>query len=285
MKKLSSMLLMCVSLIALGVTFISCSKDDDDENSHPNNNTKKYLAEISVKEYEWKFGERSTYGELYELYTYNEKGLLTHSESHHYNSILEERWDDSTDYTYDENGRLIEKNEYDFGILQYKYKYEYNSFDSVSVMYQYSKDGSLTETRKYEYDNNKRLSVETEIVNYIRNNYGYIRSYEYKGNIVTVTTTLLEDGSFFYKNVYEYDNYHNLVKSSYTSSRNGTTTSDVYKFVYDSEGRVIKKTIPITYGEKYFDYSYNVDGTIHIIHLSNNYNTSQSDLEYTYTYK
>ena len=88
MKKLSSMLLMCVSLIALGVTFISCSKDDDDENSHPNNNTKKYLAEISV---------------------------------------------------------------------------------------------------------------ETEIVNYIRNNYGYIRSYEYKGNIVTVTTTLLEDGSFFYK--------------------------------------------------------------------------------------
>ena len=34
---------------------------------------------------------------------------------------------------------------------------------------------------------------------YIRNNYGYIRSYEYKGNIVTVTTTLLEDGSFFYK--------------------------------------------------------------------------------------
>lgn len=280
MKKLSSMLLMCVSLIALGVTFISCSKDDN-ENNHPISNPKRYLAEISIKEYEWKYGERSSYGELYELYAYNDKGLVTHSESHHYNSVLKGRADNSIDFIYDEIGKLKEKNAYSFGMLSYKYKYEYNSLDSVSVMYQYNADGSLFETYKYEYDSNKRLSSKTEIYK----NTGYISSYEYSGNIVTETTTLLKDGSFYSKSTYEYDNYHNLIKSSYTPSSTGKTTTKVYKYEYDSNGRIIKKTSPNISNEDYFDYSYNADGTINVIHVSNNYNSTQSDLVYTYTYK
>lgn len=283
-KKSLGILLPVILMAVCSICTVSCGSDDDD-NDIPNNPSKKYLAEISIKEYEWKFGERSSYGELYELYKYNEKGKLTSSESHHYSAVIKGRYLDRTDYVYDDRDRVIEKNEYDFSILQYKYKYEYNSFDSVSVMCKYSKSGSLNETHQYEYDNSKRLSKETEIVNYVRNDYGYVRSYEYSGNTVTVTTTMLEDGSFFGKSVYEYDSHHNLVKSSYTSGTDGKTTSSVYKYEYDSKGRLIKKTSPDLSHERYREYTYNEDGTIEKIHVSNNYNNDQSDLVYTYTYK
>ena len=97
---------------------------------------------------------------------------------------------------------------------------------------------------------------------------------------------MLEDGSFFGKYVYEYDSHHNLVKSSYTSGNNGKTTSSVYKYEYDSKGRIAKKTSPrLVSDEQYMEYTYNEDGTIDKIHVSNNYNNDQSDLVYTYTYK
>lgn len=272
--------------LLFGLLCVACSSDDDD-NGSPDTGGKKYLAEISINEYEWKFGERSSYGPLYELYQYNEKGLLTHSESHHYSSLIGGRFDDSMDYTYDEKGRLIEKNDYDFGLLQYKYKYEYNSFDSVSVMYEYDKKGSLCETHKYEYDNNRRPSVVTRRVNYISNNYGYVDTYEYNGNTVTITTTRLKDGSLFGKYVNEYDSHNNMVKSSWTDGETGKTSTSEFKYEYDSKGRISKKTSPYSSGlyEKYEEYSYNEDGTIHIKHVSYSDNNDQSDLEYTYTYK
>jgi YD repeat-containing protein len=266
-------------------TLSSCSSDDDNGDI---NNGKKYLAEIVVKEHEWKFGERQQYGAVYERYTYNEKGKITKFETNYYIAVVKSRIPRSIVYSYDEKDRITEKNEYELSLLQYKYKYEYNSFDSVSIMYEYSRDGSLNRTHKYEYDSNRRLSKETEIVNYMRNDYGYIHTYEYNGNTVIITQRMLDDGSLFGKTVNEYDSHNNIVKSSWTDGDTGKTTSSIYKYEYDSKGRVIKKTSPDGFGkndEQYRDYSYNDDGSIHIIHLSNNHSDNQSDLEYTYTYK
>ena len=53
--------------LATMLNLVSCSSDDDD-NGNSGGNGKKYLAEITVKEHPWKFGERTTYGEDYENY-------------------------------------------------------------------------------------------------------------------------------------------------------------------------------------------------------------------------
>ena len=55
---------------------LSCCSSENDDNGNSGGSGKKFLAEISVKEYPWKFGERTTYGEDYESYKYDEKGNL-----------------------------------------------------------------------------------------------------------------------------------------------------------------------------------------------------------------
>ena len=49
----------------------SCSKDDDNGGDKVTKN-----KVVTITEYEWKFGEKSAYGELYAKYTYNELNKL-----------------------------------------------------------------------------------------------------------------------------------------------------------------------------------------------------------------
>lgn len=272
-------------LMALPLCFTACSSDNDDNDSNENKG-KKYLAEITVKEHQWKFGERSEYGDLYERFTYNEENLLIKLETNYYLSAVQSRIPKYTLYAYDERNRLVEKNEYELSLLQNKYRYQYNEFDSVSVMQKYSKDGSLNETHTYEYDTNHRLIKDTEIVNYVRNDYGYIHTYTYSGNKVTEVITMFEDGSPFGTYVREYDSHKNLISSSYTSAQDGKTSISKYEYEYDSKGRISKSTSPysILY-KRYKEYTYNDDGTINKIHLSYSDRNDQSDLIYTYTWK
>ena len=127
---------------------VSCSSDDDDNGT--GGNGKKYLAEISVKEHPWKFGERTTYGEDYESYKYDEKGNLTEKETNYYSSVLGGRNNYRYVYTYDDKNRLVEMNEYWLYSLNYRYKYQYNEFESVATMQKYNKEGRLYEDNTYE---------------------------------------------------------------------------------------------------------------------------------------
>lgn len=125
-----------VLLLVMGfaaVLSLSCCSSDDDDNGNSGDSGKKYLAEVTVKEHPWKFGERTTYGEDYEDYKYDAKGNLIEKETNNYKYV----------YTYDDKNRLVEMNEYWLYSLNYKYKYQYNEFDSVSVMLKYNKDGKL----------------------------------------------------------------------------------------------------------------------------------------------
>ena len=80
-------------LLAVGLTvmfnLVSCSSDDDDNGT--GGNGKKYLAEITVKEHPWKFGERTTYGEDYESYKYDEKGNLLRKTTNYYSAVVDTR--------------------------------------------------------------------------------------------------------------------------------------------------------------------------------------------------
>lgn len=273
--------------VATLFAFPGCSSDDDDNDTV--DNSKKYLAEITVKEHQWKFGERSDYGELYERYTYNEKGKLTKFETNYYLSVVKSRISESTVYTYDERDRVIEKNEYELSLLQYKYKYQYNDFDSVSVMLKYNKDGKLYTEYTYEYDGSKRLSKLTERDALSSSGYGYVRNYSYSGNTVTEVTTMLKDGSPFGTMVWEYDSHHNLLKETWTNDETGkSTVQKDNSYEYNTKGQLTRWTSKnwiFTDELSYRDYYYNEDGTIERIHLSYSFKDDKSDLIYTYTWK
>lgn len=273
---------MPVSLgLATMFNLVSCSSDDDDNGT--GGNGKKYLAEIIVKEHPWKFGERSEYGEDYEIYKYDEKGNLIQYDD--FRGLLIYRYT----YVYDEKKRIIEKNDLRLYSLEYKYKYQYNEFDSVSVMQKYNKDGKLYTEYTYEYDSSKRLSKLTERDALSSTGYGYVRKYSYSGNTVTEVTTMLKDGSPFGTMVWEYDNHHNLLKETWTNDETGKSTVQIdNSYEYNAKGQLTKWTSKGYYFKdelSYRDYYYNEDGTIERIHLSYSFKDDKSDLIYTYTWK
>ncbi len=281
-----------VLLLVMGfaaVLSLSCCSSDDDDNGNSGDSGKKYLAEVTVKEHSWKFGERTTYGEDYENYKYDAKGNLIEKETNYYISLLSGRNNYKYVYTYDDKNRLVEMNEYWFDFLNYKYKYQYNEFDSVSVMLIYNKDGELYTEYTYEYDGSKRLSKLTERDALSSSGYGYVRKYSYSGNSVTEVTTMLKDGSPFGTKVWEYDSHHNLLKETWTNDETGKSTIQKdNSYEYNSKGQLTKRTSKGYYFKdelSYRDYYYNEDGTIERIHLSYSFKDDKSDLIYTYTWK
>lgn len=280
-------LLLVVGLATM-FNFVSCSSDDD-SNENSGSNSKKYLAEITVKEHQWKFGERSNYGEDYENYKYDTNGNLIEKETDYYNSTVSSRINYKYVYMYDERNRLIEQNEYRLYSLNYKYKYQYNEFDSVSVMLKYDEDGKLHTEYNYEYDNNKRLSKLTEREVWLSSDYGYVRKYSYSGNTVTEVTTMLKDGAPFGTMIWEYDSHKNLLKETWTNDETGkSTVQKDNSYEYNSKGQLtrwISKNWIFTDKLSYRDYYYNENGSIDRIHLSYSFNDDESDLIYTYIWK
>lgn len=265
-------------------TIQGCSSDDGDDAG--GSEAKKYLAEIVVKEHEWKFGEKSTSGEDYERFIYDTNGRLTRKETNYYNAIVG-RIPHQYTYIYDDKGHLIEKNDYMMSVLQDKYKYTYNSIDSVALMQDYNKDGKLSEEWEYSYDSQSRLiqAKETNGISTLR----YVDDYTYSGNNVTVTRHRIDNGKLFGTTLYEYDSHHNLVKKTWTNGDTGKKDIEVLnEYEYNSKGQISKLTKHEYYNKddlSYRDYTYNEDGTIKSIHLSYSWKNDQSDLDYTYTWK
>lgn len=280
-----------VLLLAVGLStmfnLVSCSSDNDDDGA--GGNGKNYLAEITVREHPWRFGERTAYGEDYESYKYDEKGNLTEKETHYYVYRLESRNFYRYVYTYDERNRLVQMNEYHFYSLEYRYKYQYNDFDSVAVKQKYNDEGKLDTEYTYEYDSSKRLSKLTEREAWLSSDYGYVKNYSYSGNTVTEVTTMLEDGSPFGTFVWEYDSHKNLLKEIWTNDETGkSTVQKENSYEYNAKGQLTKWTSKGYYFKdelSYRDYYYNEDGTIERIHLSYSFKDDKSDLIYTYTWK
>lgn len=269
-------------LLALLPTFVftACSSDDDNDNESKD----KYLSEIIVKEHEYNYGVADTYGKLYENYMYDSKGYLLKKKTNYYIPTANSRISGEYIYTYDNNNRVIERNDYQLSRLEYKYFYSYNSIDSVSEMKKYTKDGDLSETWTYEYDNSKRLSKATVI----GLNSGYIHNYTYSGYNITDTTYSIREKALFGITFNEYDSHGNLTSNTWTNGDTGKKTQQKgITYEYNSNGKMTKSTSwsMLPKNLTYKDYTYNEDGTLHKIHISYSNKTSESDLIYEYIYK
>ena len=285
MNKVEKSILMVLSTVLLTLSFTSCSKEENDNNKP----SEKRLEKITVKEYEWKFGEKSTYGELYEEFTYDENGNLVKFVENHYNSAVHGRIMETTTYTYDSQNRLIQENQ--SGLSKYVYKYQYNDQDLLIAKQEYNGKGALTEEYQYDYDSQKRKTKEIEIHPSLTN-FGYVRMYSYSGNKVTEVTTMLSDGSPFGTMVWEYDTHNNLLTETWTNDeKKKTTVQKKFNYTYDANGRM-KQIIYNDYPDypalatiKVQDFNYDEQGKISLIHVSYQNKNDQSDLEYTYSYR
>lgn len=277
-------LLILFSVLIFSTIFTSCSSDSNDDNDKEQ--AKKYPSEMAIKEYQWKFGEKSNYGEDYEKYTYDFDGKLIKKETNYYVVTLGDRLPRSYTYSYDNEGRLIEKNAYMIGILQDKFKYTYNDFDSVAIMTDYNNEGTLTEEWTYSYNDQHRLIRADEINSILL---AYVDDYSYSGNNVTIISHEKKDGSLFGTTLYEYDDHYNLLKKTWTNGDTGRKDLEIWnEYEYNSNGK-IAKMISHDYVSKedltYKTYTYNNDGSIKSIHISYSFKNDQSDLDYTYTWK
>ena len=271
------------ALLACVVAFASCSKDDDKLDDRT-----KYLSEIVINEHEKKFGNISEYGELYEQYIYNPNGTIAEKTTNYYNNAVKSRISETYKYIYDSQKRLIERNYFFETLFQNKYKYEYNSIDSVSRMIVYDRDGDLNEEWTYEYDNQRRLIKTVEKDIWLSNDFGYISEYTYENNKVYEVKHSIEDGSLFGRFIYEYDSKGNLLQETYINGDTGKESIEQkYEYKYDSLGRVQRKSKKDYWFDDwtYYDYLYNDDGSVDKISISYSYKDDESELRYNYVWK
>ena len=272
--------------LVLGLGFVSCSSDDDDDEY--TNGEGKYLAEEIRTRYDWKDGKRSSEGKTYSIYRYDEKGQTVCAEF-----LYDGNW--RYEHVYDENGRDIETTHYDSDKLSYKLISEYNSFGEVSVSYKYNENGRLWETIGYEYDNNGREIKETNTYHYVdgTKKTGTILTYGYGEKADTTYLYYPNNGGFDRKSISEYDSHHNIVKITNIYA-NGDTDVLEYIHEYDSKGRTTKLVGPIfaegvnptkCASTQYLDISYNEDGSFHIMHYKIPAKNEEYDLECSYKYK
>lgn len=273
-------ILIMLPVMAILFFLTSCSEDEDFKTEEV-----EYLSEIIINEHEKKFGEISEYGELYERYIYNQDGTLQEKTTNHYLAGLGCRLERNYKYKYDEKKRVIEKNEYELTLFKKKYKYEYNSIDSVSRMFVYNDDGDLDEEWTYEYNNQKKLIRTTEKDAW---DFGYVSEYRYEGNNIYIEKTNIKDGSLFGNFIYEYDSHGNLLQEIFISGNTGKESIEQkYEYMYDTLGRIQRKSEKDYYSDywTYYDYYYNEDGTINKISVSYSYKDDESELRYNYILK
>lgn len=280
-----------IVLFVLFLTVQGCSKGDDDNNTSSNQSS--YLESITVTEYGWEFGEVSKNGELYEKYVYNAQGKLTKFTSNYYSSYWKGRIEDEDIYDYNENGQLCQKTRYlNFGITKIIYRCQCNEFDSIAKIEQYDKDGKLDKTFLYEYDSNKRLVKLTELQPPLVTSsiWSYVSEYTYTPNSkMEVKSSFIDEVEQEKKDttVWEYDAHNNLLEK-YEIVKGNEIIIENNTYEYDNSGRITRKTVRDRYLDNnftYYDYFYNEDGTIDKIHVSYSFQSDQSDLVYTYTWK
>ena len=261
--------------VVLSVVLVACSSNSEEDLG----DGQKRLQQITIKEHEKKFGEISSIGELYEQYTYNEKGLLVHKVENHIMRSDIGRVKFNTYYTYDEQGRLVTKEEE--GLSDYVYKYTYNDIDSVATMHVYNDDGNLSESWTYTYDNKKRLLQAKQTYDLL---IAYVDDYTYSGNNVTVVRHRVDNGELFGTHLHEYDSHGNLVKTTWVSGSTGKEDVEVLnEYDYDLSGKMIKKISHGYYTKSdltYYDYTYNAEGLMDKVHISYSYKDYESELRY-----
>ena len=273
----------CLSFATLLlIVFVSCTKETDQE-SH-----EKYLAAITIYEHEYDFGKPTENGELYEEWRYNKNACLTSKTTNYYNSLVDGRINCKYEYIYDRDSYLIEENKYFMSSLDGRTFYTNDTEGKVIKKEVYDEDGDISEVWEYEYYADNRIKKEIEREPIFGNDFGYIHEYSYSGNNVTKVSYNLDDKELFGTFFWEYDVHGNMLRETWTNGETGKSTVQFEgTYEYDADGQLIKSTTHgmLEYNLSFKEYSYDEDGNITMVILSNSYNTKKSELRYKYIWE
>lgn len=169
----------------------------------------------------------------YNLYEYNEKGLLIKNKKYKWFTVDSAfSLSDYIEYVYDENDRLI---------IEYSC---YKSMELIEIIY------------TYEY--NEKGNLVKSIIN--------------RKNTPNAETNLSDTYTNYYS-VYEYDDNNNLIKEEgFVYSNNEWKSSSIVTYEYDNEDKLIKETIQLfVLGTFTRLYEYEDDKLIKIIQVNYGY--------------
>jgi len=251
----------------------SCEKEDfGDENKTPQETN---LKSKTIKTYPYKYGDVYGVPIIEKSWEYDSNGLLTKYIFNQDNGNYFNR--DKEEYYYDENNLLIERKEYSFSSLDYRYTYEYNEKKQCTKMVQHGEYSS--QSYLYEYDNNGFLKKETWRFD-DSGNIGRIKTF-YKNQMGLDTLVIYDyssSGVSEYR--YKYDSKWNILSCDIykvEDAENHNEYTNTYE--YDEKGRIKRKTTVWEYvinfnGYYYsYDYTYLDNDSIESIDIDNAINT------------
>lgn len=229
-----------LKLLLLAIPFIlfACSSDDDDVII----DNEGYLKQIISHRIDYKLG---VLDEKTKVVISDKR--LNPDEFVVYNDTTNIGWYGDTRsryierYKYDDNNNILELER----IGKYadnsniRYAYEYDDKGNKVKLNKYF-DFGLAKTYKYFYKDGLKQPIKEEERDVITTSIGYDHLYTYSGNITTKESYKL-DGSLFYKNIFYYDNYNNLLKHVGISPSGKEQIVEDISYKYDNSGRVLEK--------------------------------------------
>lgn len=211
-----------------------------------------------MKEYVYKhYDEKPS---LYNLYEYNEKGLLIKTKRYQYTFgdgdyfYLNFIWE----YEYNDDNRLIKQTRYRGEFIESIFSYEYDNDGNIIKELEYKKNSitgeydKLDTYREYTYDDNNNLIKKEHCVASSNDKYLYLYEYDENNNLIKEDyygLSITKQHSYFY----EYDENNNLIKSFYSSKYD-----NYYSYKYDENNNLIQITYCVGEIGEWVDYGYEV---------------------------
>ncbi len=197
---------------------------------------------IYIKEFEFVYSDsgeitqitevQNSYTELTFDETFDDRGNIT---GQHSVTATDDR-SNSTEYTYDEKGRVTKKVHTDPDGEINTFEYEYDDRNNVTKKTQRTELGNEF-VYEYTYDDQNRVVKE------VKNSYGSVtvttNEYDEHGNLTKITENPSDGEKKVREHRYQYDERGNILKKEYI---NGGALVQTTEYEYDSADRVIKRT-------------------------------------------
>lgn len=207
------------------------------ENLETNNKVQYGKNEITTYSYSESYynGEPSTSSELEPVY---ENDVLVGLTGYYYS--YGSTFDETVDYTYDEQGRLIQKVDKTDTFNTYTTQYSYDDEGNLLSQVATTDDGITQSSTRYTYSENGRVMV--EVHNWYEmpmSLYGVGKyhtettknEYDNNGLLVKYTTEYSCDGSSYTDlTICEYDENGNLTRSETDTQKNGFDETIIYEY-------------------------------------------------------
>ena len=220
----------------------------------------------------------STNGGFYDdrTYTYDKNGRL----------LSDEAIDDSTYYTYDSKGNVIQTVYRGSGSNDFYRNYTFDKNGNLASMSNSSEDWGEY-TRSFTYDNSGRLVKEIyedeDEYDYDEDeeykNYPSIYTYKYSQDGLLYKVTCKENDKTVSEKTYNYDEKGRLFEAVFLEDEK---SKKIYSYVYDAVGNLVRETKDSDDGYDEYEYEYTYDSNSRLIKENGR---EYADWTYVSTYK